>query len=213
MKAMSYLRPREKLQQKGATVLTNAELLQVMIGSGNAQASVSRIAKRSMKQLLRYGNEITYDQLHEVAGLGPARACQILAGFELASRYPVRRQQIVIDTREKVLALVADIRSATLDRLDYITIDGAKRLIAKRSVAIVETAHPSTMLRQIFSDVVTDKAVNLSVVIGSSDRELEPSMFDLSLGHDLKIMAQLFNVGIQDYVIINNSGHRTLELS
>jgi len=61
-------RPREKLQKKGAASLTNAELVQLLIGSGTAQASVTHIARKVLGQLTKYGNAISYDLLLEVTG-------------------------------------------------------------------------------------------------------------------------------------------------
>lgn len=208
---LTYDQPREKLQMKGVSVLTNAELLQVIIGSGNAQASVSRIAKRSLKLLSQYGNEITYAQLLEVAGLGPARVCQIIAAFELASRYPMRSQQLVIDTPDKIQGLCTELRSLKATRLIYITVDGGKRLICKRTIAITDLSHPSSLLRKIFTDVSADNAAGLIIGVGKSDRNLQPSMFDLSLARDLKSMAQLFMVTIHDHLIINATDHRSLK--
>jgi DNA repair protein RadC len=56
-------RPREKLQLKGAAALSDFELLQALIGSGNKQADVSKIAKDTLALIKKYGADITYEQL------------------------------------------------------------------------------------------------------------------------------------------------------
>jgi len=205
-----YDRPREKLQKRGAAALSNAELLQLLIGSGTAQASVGRIARKTLKQLTRHGNDISYDSLLEVTGLGPARASQIIAAFELAGRYPVSTKQLVIDTREKAKGLYVELSLSKTTRLVYLTVDGAKRLIAKRSIKVLDTMHPSELLRGIFSNVVTDKAAGIMIAIGSEEQDIEPSMFELSLARDLNGMAQLFIVTIHDLVLMNKDGQRSL---
>lgn len=208
--ATSYDRPREKLQRKGAAALTNGELLQLLIGSGTAQASVTRIARKVLKQLTKYGNTVSYDLLLEVTGLGPARASQIVAVFELASRYPMSNKQLTIDTNEKARGLLVELTLSDSSRLVYLTLDGAKRLIAKRSMRINELTHPSMLLRGIFSHVVTDQAAGIIIAVGHKSHSLDPSMFELSLARDLNAMAQLFIVSIHDLLLMNKMSERSL---
>ncbi|MDB5179553.1 MAG: hypothetical protein JWN12_185 [Candidatus Saccharibacteria bacterium] len=207
---ISYDRPREKLQKKGAAALTNAELLQILIGSGTAQASVTRIARKVLKQLAKHGNAISHELLLEVTGLGPARASLIVAAFELASRYPVSNKQLIIDTNEKARGLLVELTLVHSPRLVYLTLDGAKRLIAKRSIKINESTHPSELLRGVFSNVVTDQAAGVMIAIGFAEHTLDPSMFELSLARDLNGMAQLFIVTIHDLLLMNKTSERSL---
>ena len=71
-------RPREKLLTKGADALSDFELLQALIGSGNAQANVSTIARDALKLLKQNGANIAYKELKKVIGLGPAKITEIL---------------------------------------------------------------------------------------------------------------------------------------
>lgn len=207
---IAHDRPREKLQKKGAASLSNAELLQILIGSGTVQASVNRIARKVLKQLSSHGNTISHDMLMEVVGLGPARASQILAAFELASRYPISHKQLTIDTEDKACGLFVELTIATTPKLIYLTMDGAKRLIAKRSVRISDSSHPAHLLRNIFSHVVTDQAAGIMVAIGHTGHTLDPSMFELTLARDLNGMAQLFIVTIHGLSLMNKVGHKSL---
>jgi len=210
MDALSYDRPREKLQRRGVAALTNAELLQILIGSGTAQASVGKIAKKTLKQLTKHGNAISHDILLGVTGLGVARASQILAAFELASRYPVSSKQLTIDTSEKANGLFVELRIAKTPKLVYLTLDGARRLIAKRSIKISDDTHPSELLREVFSHVVTDKAAGIMIGIGCARHTLDPTMYELSLARDLNGMAQLFIVTIHDLLLINKLSDKSL---
>jgi DNA repair protein RadC len=207
---IAYDRPREKLQKKGVAALSSAELLQILIGSGTVQASVGRIARKVLKQLAKYGNNVSLDLLLEITGLGPARASQIVAAFELASRYPMSNKQLTIDTHEKARGLYIELSLLNTPRLVYLTLDGAKRLIAKRSMKIGDSTHPSELLRGIFSNIVTDQAAGVMIAMGHSRHTLDPSMFELSLARDLNGMAQLFIVTIHDLVLMNKEGERSL---
>lgn len=207
---VSYDRPREKLQKKGVAALRNAELIQLLIGSGTAQANVTRIARKVLKQLAKHGNTVSYDLLLEVVGLGPARASQIMAAFELASRYPLTNKQLIIDSEEKAKGLFIELTLSSSLKLVFLTLDGAQRLIAKRSLRIGKATHPSTLLREVFSHVVTDQAAGIMIAMGSANHSLVPTMFELSLARDLNGMAQLFIVTIHGLSLINKTADRSL---
>src|SRR3954451_892351 len=77
-------RPREKLQRKGAAALSDFELLEVMIGSGNGHADVGSIARQLQKVLRRGAHTLSVGTLTDVRGVSIAQAGKLLAGFELA---------------------------------------------------------------------------------------------------------------------------------
>jgi len=209
-KVLSFDQPREKLRKKGIASLTNVELLQLIIGSGNAQVSVARIAKRVAKLLSRFGSEATFEQLSSIVGLGPARVGQILACFELASRYPLSLKQLTIENADQLNGLIADYRHSKERTLVYITVDGARRLLSKRSLFIHDSVHPSFLLRTMFSDIVTDKASGMYVMFCGKEYELEPTTFELSFARDLRLTAQLLLVTVHSLTIVNDSDERRI---
>jgi len=208
--SITYDRPREKLQKKGIASLTNLELLQVLIGSGNGQLSAVKIARKTLKLLSKYGGELTLKQLEAVAGLGTARAALILASFELSSRYPLLRKQRTIDSEAKQRALYVDVQHTRRYTMVYVTLDGGRGLIAQRMVPIDPAVHPSETLRDIFSHVVTDQAAGLFIALGQRDHTLVPSLFELSLARDITNMAQLFIVTLHGLLIVGETGERSL---
>ena len=206
----TYDKPREKLQKKGIAALTNTELLQVLIGSGNAQLSAVKIARKTLKILSKFGSAISLNQLSNIPGFGIARSSVILASFELASRYPTVRRQLTINTEDKRRALFIDLSQSRLVSLVYTTLDGGKGLIAKRTIVIDSVSHAS-LLRDIFSHVVTDNAAGLLLAIGSSNHTLELSLRELSLVKDINSMAQLFVVTVTAMVLVNSEGEKSLK--
>ncbi len=86
MEQILYERPREKLRNRGVKALSLLELLQLIIGSGNARVSAARLA-REVEGLIT-SRTATYAALIQIDGLGDAKACQILASLELAGRVP-----------------------------------------------------------------------------------------------------------------------------
>ncbi len=84
MEQFLYQRPRERLVQSGVTALSASELIQLVIGAGSARVSGAKLA-RQVAGLLGDG-PVTYSTLVALNGLGPAKACQLLAALELSKR-------------------------------------------------------------------------------------------------------------------------------
>lgn len=78
-------RPREKLIHHGAASLSLVELIQLVVGSGNSRVSGAKMARNIKNALGQEG--LTYTALVAIDGVGVAKACQILAAFELAKRW------------------------------------------------------------------------------------------------------------------------------
>src|SRR5690606_2353881 len=123
------LRPREKLQARGAEALSDYELLMAIIGSGNAQADVTKIARDVRNLIVEKGSELTYEDLLQIKSLGPAKASTIIAGFELWRRQFEVSERPIIDSPEKAVAQLADIRDKKQEYFVCLTLDGANRLI------------------------------------------------------------------------------------
>lgn len=84
MSYVLYERPREKLRHRGLSSLSLAELLQLIIGSGSPGASGARLAR--LVEAIILEDALSYDSLIALSGLGDAKACQILAVFEIVKR-------------------------------------------------------------------------------------------------------------------------------
>ena len=105
------LRPREKLQARGAESLSDYELLMAIIGSGNKQADVTKIAQEVRKLISEKGSKLKLDDLLTVKGLALAKATPIMASFELWRRQFEVPDRPIIDTPEKATQQLSDIRN------------------------------------------------------------------------------------------------------
>jgi DNA repair protein RadC len=190
-------RPREKLQAKGPASLSDFELLQALIGSGNAQADVSKIAKDTLKLIRQYGADITFDQLQQVTGMGAAKTTEILAALELSRRYLIDSEQPIIDSPEKAAAQLADIRDKKQEHFVVMTLDGANRLIAKRTITIGT--------REVFADAIADRAASIIVAHNHPSGNLAASMADMDVTKRLRESAQLLGINLVDHIVVTKA--------
>lgn len=198
-------RPREKLQAKGPEALSDFELLQALIGSGNAQADVSQIARETLKLFKLKGASINYEDLKKVSGLGPARITEILSALELSKRYLIDSEQPIIDSPEKAVAQLIDIRDKKQEHFVVMTLDGANRLIAKRIVTIgtlnASLVHP----REVFADAITDRAASIIVAHNHPSGSLEISLSDIEVTERLKSVGKIIGVNIVDHFVVTKN--------
>ena len=199
------LRPREKLQAKGVASLSDYELLMAIIGSGNAQADVTKIARDVQKLLAEKASALAYEDLLSVKSLGPAKATQIMAGFELWRRQFEVSERPIIDSPEKAVAQLTDIRDKKQEYFVCLTLDGANRLIAKRVISIGTLTSSLVHPREVFADAITDRAASIIVAHNHPSGNSNPSIADLQVTERLKEAGDLLGIILIDHTLPTKS--------
>lgn len=205
------LRPREKLQKKGEKSLTDLELLQALIGSGNAQSDVTKIAREVAKTLKR-DRELSYDSLEQINGLGPAKITELLAGFELAKRYILEPDRPIIDSPEKAVEQLKDIRDKKQEHFVLLTLDGANRLINKHIVTIGTLTASLVHPREVFALAIEDRAASIIVAHNHPSGELTTSRNDVDTTQRLYEAAGILSVTFIDHIIVTKDRFKCIKL-
>lgn len=195
-------RPREKLQTKGAAALSDLELLMAIIGSGNAQADVTKIARDVRTFMREKGSELTFEDLLTVKSLGPAKATNIMASFELWRRQFEVTERPIIDSPEKAAEQLADIRDKKQEYFVCLTLDGANRLIAKRVITIGTLTASLVHPREVFADAITDRAASIIVAHNHPSGNTSTSEADSAVTTQLREAGQLLGIELIDHIII-----------
>ena len=204
-------RPREKLARYGAARLSDLELLMAIIGSGNKQADVGKIAREVLKIVRQKGGDVSYDDLRGVVGLGDAKIPVIVASLELARRYLMDDERPVIDSPEKAVELLADIRDKRQEYFVCLTLDGANRLIAKRVVTIGTLTASLVHPREVFADAIADRAASIIVAHNHPSGSLRPSQADIVTTDRLKSAGELLGVPLINHLLITKQSFRAID--
>lgn len=197
-------RPREKMQKYGPEKLSDLELIMAIIGSGNAQADVTKISKDILK-MLKQNCGLTMEVLQHVKGLGPAKISELLASFELANRYLLDPERPIIDTPEKVVEQLADIRDKKQEYFVCLTLDGANRLIAKRIITIGTLTSSLVHPREVFADAITDRAASIIVAHNHPSGILSSSSADREVTRRLIDTGDLIGLILVDHIVVTNN--------
>lgn len=203
-------RPREKLAKFGAAKLSDLELLMAVIGSGNAQAGVEKIARDVLKIVKNQGAAVDYAALRAVTGLGEAKIAVLLANFELARRYLLESDRPVIDSPDKAVADLAEFRAKQQEYFVCLTLDGANRLIDKRVISIGTLTASLVHPREVFADAITDRAASIIVAHNHPSGSLKPSPADLDITQRLKQSGEVIGIELIDHLILTKDGFRSL---
>jgi DNA repair protein RadC len=194
-------RPREKLARYGAGKLSDLELVMAIIGSGNAQADVTKISRDVLK-LLQSKRELTLETVREVVGVGEAKATELVASFELARRYLLESDRPVIDSAEKAVVQLSDIRDKKQEYFVCLTLDGANRLVAKRVVTIGTLTASLVHPREVFANAITDRAASIIIAHNHPSGNLEPSVADLNVTKKLKATGDVLGIQVVDHIVV-----------
>ena len=204
------LRPREKLQARGAEALSDYELLMAIIGSGTQYADVTKLAREVQKLLKEKGSELAYEDLLNVKSLGPAKATNIMAGFELWRRQFEVSERPIIDSPEKAVEQLSDIRDKKQEYFVCLTLDGANRLIVKRIITIGTLTASLVHPREVFAEAIADRAASIIVAHNHPSGSLNASTDDLKLTNRLKDSAELIGIPLLWHLLVTSKSYAVI---
>ena len=215
-------RPRERLLAQGAKFLTDAELLAILLGTGQGPGKLSAVGlgqyilqklSETQQEPLTVLRDLTASELMQIPGIGPAKATSILAAIELGKRvfqFRPAAQTVVDDPAVAAAALAGDLMWQPQERFAVLLLDVKHRLQGTQVISIgtaTETiAHP----RDIFREVIRHGATRAIVAHNHPSGTLDPSPADLELTRQLLAGAQLLGIPLLDHLILGHGDHTSL---
>ena len=206
----AFGRPREKLREKGAGALSDVELLAVILGRGQQGIEVMTLASKVAKLIARNKGNIFLEELMKIDGIGPAKAAQILAGFELARRYMVK-DTVKINGPESVLPLLAGVANKQQEHFICISLNGANEVIENRTVTVGLLNKTQVHPREVFADVIAERAAAVILAHNHPSGELKPSDSDLKIHDQLTAAGKILGITVLDHIIIARSGYYSFQ--
>jgi DNA repair protein RadC len=200
-------RPREKIAARGALALSDVELIALILGRGTQKHDVLSIASDIARHIARDPKYREYTALCEIDGLGPAKAAQIAACFELARRYLLHEpEKFRITSPEDVLPLVAPLASKKQEHFSCITLSGAGEVIENRVITVGLLNHSLVHPREVFADAITDRAASVILVHNHPSGTMEPSSQDIAITKQLAEAGLILGIRVLDHLIITRKG-------
>ena len=199
-------RPREKLLAKGASALTDQELLAVLLGKGTAGTDVMTLAAKLARVMDEKGLNVKGDDLTQLQGVGPAKASLLLAAIEFARRR-IKPEGMKIESPADVLPLLRHYADRKQEHFLCASINGANEVMNVRVVSIGlidrSPAHP----REVFADPITDRACAVILAHNHPTGTLQPSDADIETTRRLREAGELMGIIVLDHLIFNRNNH------
>lgn len=199
-------RPREKLIKKGAASLSDLELMAILLGSGTKSHDVLKVAVRILKTIDDYGVNPSVKELMNIEGVGPAKATLISAALEFARRR-IRPEGFRISFPPDVLPLIQHYADRKQEHFICISLNGAKEVIAVRTVSIGLVDKTHVHPREVFADPITDRASAIIVAHNHPAGGLTPSKRDIEITKKLKSAGETLGIKLLDHIIFSHKGY------
>ena len=196
-------RPREKLKLNGVKCLSDSELLALILRTGFKDENVVDLSRRLLNTFgLGELSSCSLNELCSVKGIGFAKACQILALFELAER-KVRPSNFIVRSPRDVFLYVKPLVANLIKEHFIILLLNSKNVILKHeivSVGILDASlvHP----REVFRPAIKEGCFAIILVHNHPSGDPSPSDDDLAVTHKLLEASEIMNIKILDHVIV-----------
>lgn len=209
-------RPRERLLEIGAKNLANAELLAILLATGQGKGKLSAVGlgQYILQELSQFNRDpldvlrdITPAELMKIPGIGPAKATTIVAAIELGKRAFLFRpkERVSIDCPEAaVAALSHEIRWKPQEHFATVLLDVKNCLMGTEVITIGTATETLASPSEVFRTAIRQGATRILVAHNHPSGNTEPSDSDIFLTEQLLQAGQFLNVPVVDHLILGD---------
>lgn len=207
-------RPREKLLHKGRRELTNAELLAILLSSGNRKKTAVELAQEILSE---YDNDLNalakleVKDLKKFLGVGEAKAITIIAALELGRR----RQLSEVSIKQKITSsrdlynffnpIISDLAH---EEFWVAYLNKSNTPVGKHKISSGGVAGTVVDIKGVLKEAVINKTcTSIAVCHNHPSGNLKPSDNDIALTRKLKEAAKLMDIVLLDHIIIGEKGY------
>ena len=206
-------RPRERLRRYGTSGLSDAELLAILLGNGTKEENALEVAGRMRSGGLSRISRMTLDEICSVRGVGFAKACRLLAAFELHRRLETeRRPERIKSGRDALRYCQPLIGHLEQEHFLVIWLDTRHQVlgheIVTRGLAGMSIAHP----REVFRGAIRANASSVIVAHNHPSGDPSPSEEDAATTAALVAAGEVVGIPVLDHVVVTRkeTGRKSL---
>ena len=209
-------RPREKMLQKGASALTDAELLAILISSGTKEKSALDLAREVLAQAHNHLHELgklSILELKKTKGIGEARAITIAAALELGRRRQtseVIKRPTITSSEQAAEILMPQLQDLNHEAFCVMYLNQANRMITHEIISNGGMTGTIADIRIILKNALLHNANQLIIGHNHPSGNKQPSSADKELTRKLKEAASLMDIKLLDHLIISANGYLSM---
>lgn len=206
-------RPREKLMLKGKHVLSDAELIAILISSGNAEETAVELSKRILAGAENNLNELSRQSVYDLIkykGIGEAKAITIVAALELGRRRKtedkLNREQITT-SKDAVDIFQPLLGDKAHEEFWILFLNRANHVIGKNQVSSGGMTGTVVDPKMIFKAALDAKAVSIILCHNHPSGNVKPSQQDIDLTKKILAAGKLLEISVLDHVIVSQGAY------
>jgi DNA repair protein RadC len=210
-------RPREKMLQKGAVSLSDAELIGILIASGNRQRSAIGLARDVLELAgsnLRELGRLSITELQKIKGIGEAKAITICAAMELGRRRQMSEgleRAHITRSKDALPIIMPLLQDLSHEVFCVIYLNHAGKLLRHELISSGGIAATVVDIRMILKNALLYNTSQLIIAHNHPSGNKQPSSADVSITKRLDEAARLMDIQLLDHIII--AGHDYLSLA
>lgn len=200
--------PRAKLKIKGPEVLSDAELLAILIGSGTKSMTAvdlcRQICQKIDDDLDRLGR-MTIKELMQFRGIGEAKAITVLAAMELGRRRELHGGKLkkqILDSRSAYEAIAPNLVDKRQEELWVLYLNQGKRLMDRSRIATGGVDSTLVDPRLVFGKALELLASSIILCHNHPSGTCKPSMFDQKITRKVSQAGKLLDIELLDHIIV-----------
>lgn len=207
-------RPREKMLLRGRHTLTDAELLALLLGSGNREETAVGLAQRILSDLKNDLHELALlspADLMRYEGIGRAKAVTVAAALELGRRRqitPVRLRPQVRSSRDAYQALAATLGDLQHEEFWMLCLNRGNRIVSRQQISSGGTSGTVVDAKIVFRRAIEQQGVAALILAHNHPSgNLQPSQVDIHLTRKLVQAGKTLDLLVVDHLIITQGGY------
>lgn len=203
-------KPREKLLNKGPAALSNAELIAILIGSGNNEESAVALSKRIMNEVNDNFAELarlTISDLQKYKGIGEAKAITIASALELGRRRGtsvLNEKPQVKDSKTAFILFQKELGDLNYENFCILLLNRANKVL--KTVRISDGGITGTVVdqRKVFKVALDNNATSIILGHNHPSGQLTPSDADIQLTKKMKAAGETLDLPVLDHIIVGD---------
>ena len=203
-------RPREKMMLHGVSALSNAELLAILIGSGNTEDSAVELMRKVLNDYHNNVSEVgkaSIDELCRFKGIGPAKAITILAASELGKRRKeegVEERRSILSSKDVYECLYPLMCDLPTEECWVLLLNQASKLIDKVKISAGGLSATAVDVRCILREALLKRASAIALCHNHPSGSIRPSREDDLLTKQVAQASECMNIRFIDHVILTD---------
>ncbi len=199
-------RPRERLLLKGPQSLSDQDLLAIILGKGTRGHDVLALSRQLIKLIDCKGLDLLPQDVLDIPGMGPAKAALVSAAFEFVRRR-IRPEGLKIAFPADILPLIRHYGDRKQEHFLCISLNGANEVLQVRVITIGLVNQSHVHPREVFADVIAERASAVIIAHNHPSGNTEPSREDHEITQRLKAAGEILGIDLLDHIIFSHKGY------